>query len=82
MLFRSQLFGAYPQTVISGFHMMKKDDYTQEETDYIRRTADELIKTGALFYTGHCTGRKAYDIMKEMMGDQLQAFHSGSQLEA
>lgn len=77
-----QLFGAYPQTVISGFHMMKKDDYTQEETDYIRRTADELIKTGALFYTGHCTGRKAYDIMKEMMGDQLQAFHSGSQLEA
>lgn len=77
-----QLFGAYPQTVISGFHMMKKDDYTQEEADYIRRTADELLKTKALFYTGHCTGRKAYDMMKEMMGDQLQTFHSGSQLEA
>lgn len=76
-----QLFGAYPQTVVSGFHMMKKDDYTQEEADYIRRTAEELLKTKALFYTGHCTGRKAYEMMKEMMGDQLRAFHSGSQLE-
>lgn len=77
-----QLFGGYPQTVISGFHMMKKSDYTPEEAEYIRQTARELLKTKALFYTGHCTGQKAFDIMKEMMGDQLQAFHSGSQLEA
>lgn len=76
-----QLFGAYPQTVISGFHMMKKDDYTPEEADYIRQTARELLQTKALFYTGHCTGRKAFDIMKEIMGDQLLAFHSGSQFE-
>lgn len=76
-----QLFGSYPQTVISGFHMMKKSDYTQEEVDYIRQTAYELLETKALFYTGHCTGQKAFDIMKEIMGGQLQAFHSGSYLE-
>lgn len=76
-----ELFGAYPDTVVSGFHMMKKTAYTEEEEDYIRQTARELIKTKALFYTGHCTGQKAFAIMKEMMGEQLQEFHSGSELE-
>ena len=51
------------------------------EVDYIRQTACELMKTKALFYTGHCTGQKAFAIMKEMMGEQLQEFHSGSELE-
>lgn len=74
------LFGAYPDIVISGFHMMKKDDYTEEEVEDIRRTADELLNTKALFYTGHCTGKKAFEIMKEKMGEQLQEFHSGSEL--
>lgn len=76
-----ELLGAYPDMVISGFHMMKKSDYTEEEVDYIRQTARELMKTKALFYTGHCTGQKAFAIMKEMMGEQLQEFHSGSELE-
>jgi len=76
-----ELFEAYPDTVISGFHMMKKSDYTKEEIDYIKQTARELIKTKALFYTGHCTGQKAFAIMKKIMGVQLQEFHSGSELE-
>lgn len=78
----SELFGAYPDTVISGFHMMKKADYTDEETEYIRQTARELMKTKALFYTGHCTGQSAFEIMKEVMGERLRGFHSGSVLEA
>lgn len=76
-----EIFGTYPDMVISGFHMIKKSDYTGEEVDYIRQTAYELLKTKALFYTGHCTGQKAFDIMKEIMGERLQMFHSGSQLE-
>ncbi|MDO4334136.1 MAG: MBL fold metallo-hydrolase [Eubacteriales bacterium] len=76
-----ELFGSFPQTVISGFHMMKNSGYLQEEFDYIRQTAHELLETEALFYTGHCTGQKAFDIMKEIMGERLQDFHSGSQLE-
>lgn len=75
-----EIFGTFPDTVISGFHMMKKGDYTEEEIDNIKQTAYELLKTKALFYTGHCTGQKAFDIMKEIMGEQLQSFHSGSQL--
>lgn len=76
-----ELHGVYPDMVISGFHMMKKSGYTEEEVDCIRQTACELMKTKALFYTGHCTGQKAFEIMKEMMGEQLQEFHSGSGLD-
>lgn len=75
-----ELFGSYPDIVISGFHMMKKSDYTEDEVEYIRYTARELMSTKALFYTGHCTGEKAFVIMKEIMGEQLQKFHSGSEL--
>lgn len=75
-----EIFGTYPDVVISGFHMMKKSDYTEEEVDNIRQTAYELLKTKALFYTGHCTGQKAFEIMKEIMGEQLRSFHSGSYL--
>ncbi len=72
-----ELFGKDPDVVISGFHMMKNKDYTEEETEYIRQTARELKETNSLFYTGHCTGQEAFDLMKEIMGDQLKAFHSG-----
>ena len=41
-------FGRYPDIVISGFHMMKKSDYTEEEVDSIRQTARKLLKTGAM----------------------------------
>lgn len=74
-------FGEYPDTVISGFHMMKKTQYTPDEVEYIRHTAYELLKTKALFYTGHCTGQAAFEIMKEIMGDRLQELYSGMRVE-
>lgn len=72
-----EIYDAYPDVVISGFHMMKKEDYTEEEVADIKETAKVLVDTGAMFYSGHCTGQRAYDIMKEIMGDRLEQIHSG-----
>ncbi len=72
-----ELFGGNPQKVITGFHMMKKTDYTDEETEIIVSTARELMKTDINFYSGHCTGIPAFQIMKKIMGDKLTAIHSG-----
>ena len=33
-----------------------------------------------VFYTGHCTGREAFEMMKEVMGDQLFWIHSGDRI--
>ncbi len=69
---------AWPDAVISGFHMMKKTAYTDEEIRNIQETARELAKLPSEFYTGHCTGKAAFDIMKSIMGEQLHPICSGS----
>ena len=72
-----ELFNSYPDIVISGFHMIQPEPYSEADILRIEQTAIKLLKTGATFYTGHCTGLEAYDIMKEIMGDNLIFFHSG-----
>ena len=73
--------GGDPDCVISGFHMMKRDGkHTEEEKAVIIRTARELSQMKTVFYSGHCTGAPAFEMMKEIMGEQLIALHSGEQM--
>ena len=58
--------------------MMKKDgEHTEDEKSVIIQTAEELEKMDTVFYSGHCTGIPAFELMKEIMGDKLIALHSG-----
>lgn len=70
-------FEKQPSIVISGFHLMKKESYDEEEIQTIQDTARELQKYNTMFYTGHCTGIPAYDIMQEIMQEKLLSVHSG-----
>lgn len=72
-----EIYGGAPDVVISGFHLMKKKDYTEEECAEIRDIARELTAVPASFYTCHCTGLPAFDMMKEIMGEQLAYVHCG-----
>lgn len=77
------LYGEAPDVVISGFHMQKKNGYSEEDFSVIKGIAEEL-KTNypeTKFYTGHCTGEIPYQIMKEIMGEQLDYVHSGDRFE-
>lgn len=76
-----ELYGNAPDVVISGFHMKKTGEYTPEEIATIRETAQLLKQWPCLFYTCHCTGLIAYEMMKEIMGEQLQYLHCGEQIE-
>ena len=73
-----EAFGRWSDAAVGGFHFMKKAPYSVEEEATIRQTARELAATGTLFYTGHCTGEKAFVLMAEIMGDSLRALHSGA----
>ena len=75
-----ELYGGEPDAVISGFHMMKKTDYTESDIITIEKTAEELSRMNTVFYTGHCTGQVAFDIMKNIMGDKLNAIHSAQKI--
>ena len=76
-----ELFSSEPDYVITGFHMMKKDsEHTEEEKAVIVQTAQELARMNTFFYSGHCTGIPAFELMKEIMGDKLIALHSGEEI--
>lgn len=74
-------YGAEPDIVISGFHLMKKTDYAENELWEIIDTAKELKKYRTKFYTCHCTGLPAFRVMKNIMGDQLEYVHSGDEIK-
>ncbi len=74
-------YGKVPDLVISGFHLMKKTDYRENEVEEIKAIAEELKKYPTKFVTCHCTGVLAFDLMKEIMGDKLEYVHSGEELK-
>ena len=74
------LYGKLPDAVISGFHMMKKSTYDEKEILEIRETGRKLAESGVMFYTGHCTGEPAYEILKEVMGDKISHLYPGCEI--
>ncbi len=75
-----RLYGANPDIVISGFHLMKKIGYSLEDIENTKAIANELKDMDTIFYTGHCTGIEPFGIMKEIMGDRLIYVHSGDMI--
>ena len=76
-----EIYGGSPDVVISGFHMMKRGEYTEAERRTIDDTARELINWPAKFYTCHCTGLPAFARMKAIMGDQLEYVACGESID-
>ena len=74
-------YGKEPDLVISGFHLMKKTEYTGDEIREIEEIAEELKKYSTRFITCHCTGIPAFDRMKAIMEDQLAYVHSGEEID-
>ena len=66
-----------PDVLIGGFHFSKL------ATDDPRlRSAAEILKAiGCTCYTGHCTGQAQFDVMKQVLGDQLHYLRAGSVLK-
>ena len=64
------------QALIGGFHL-----YTWKAAE-VRAMADRIRQTGIeMIYTGHCTGKRAYEVLKEKLGDQAQQLKAGLVME-
>lgn len=62
--------------VIGGFHLYEKTG------DEVRALAKRIEKTGIQkVYTGHCTGKDAYRILKEELGDRAERIYTGMEIE-
>lgn len=73
-------YGDYPDIVVSGFHLMVKREYRENELEEVRAIAEQLSKYPTRFFTCHCTGLPAYEEMKKIMGNQLNYVHSGDEI--
>ena len=73
-------FGGLPTHVISGFHMMKKNNYTVEDTRMIEETAHILSKMDTKFYSGHCTGEYPLGVLKNILDEKIVEIHSGERV--
>lgn len=58
--------------LIGGFHLFRSSE------KYVRDLANRIKETGiAKIYTGHCTGDKAMEILKEELGDSAIQLYCG-----
>jgi len=65
-----------PDVLVGGFHFMKMDPEGQE----LEAAAAALMRYPCVYYTGHCTGKPQFDRLKESMGQQLHALHTGKEI--
>lgn len=67
--------------VIGGFHLFNPITRNYESDELISEIAEYLGRLNVKFYTCHCTGKKAYKILKDSMGEQLDYFSAGTRIE-
>ena len=77
----SEICGGEPDLVVSGFHLSKKTDYTEEDILKIRQTAQAMKNYNTRFFTCHCTGEFSYRIMKDILGGKLGYIRCGEQIK-
>lgn len=70
-----------PDCVISGFHTVNHNGYSEAEQDVIKNIAEELLQYKTAFYTCHCTGAEPYRMLKEVMKNSIAYIGVGDVLE-
>ena len=63
-------------TVVGGFHLLDGQESEEELAALAHRLKAKYPET--LFYTSHCTGDSVFEVMRDVMGEQLQPFSAGT----
>ena len=63
-------------TVVGGFHLLDGQESEEELQELAERLKEQYPTTR--FYTSHCTGDNVFEVMKGVMGEQLQSFRCGT----
>ena len=67
----------YPvKSVVGGFHLLDGQESAKELQELAERLKEHYPATR--FYTSHCTGDNVFEVMKGVMGEQLQSFRCGT----
>ena len=70
----------YPvKYVVGGFHLLDGQELEEELLILAERLKEHYPTTQ--FYTSHCTGDNVFEVMKSVMGQQLQSFRCGIRIK-
>ena len=67
------------KSVVGGFHLLDGQETDEEINALAQRLKEKYPET--LFYTSHCTGDHVFEVMQDVMGEQLQSFRCGTIIE-
>lgn len=75
--------GEHILAVFGGFHLMKGNPEIMNETEEeVRQIGVCLLEEDIPYiYTGHCTGTKAFSILKDVLGERLMYLGTGVEAE-
>lgn len=67
--------------VVGGMHL--KNAYTdlEEQKKFCQGLADRLLEADCRYFTCHCTGMEAYEMLRHEMKDRIEYLPAGSELE-
>ena len=63
-------------TVVGGFHLLDGQETEEEIRALAQKLKEKYPETQ--FYTSHCTGDNVFEVMKGVIGEQLQSFRCGT----
>lgn len=69
-----------PDYILGGFHLSSKT-YGNEPDKNIKKIGEYLKYIGAKSYTCHCTGIEPYNILKNIVGDNIDYLSTGTIIE-
>ena len=75
------LTGREMDAVVGGFHLFNPGTGATESAGLVNSLASELARRKSVYYTGHCTGTEAFEILRDTLGDRLHYLATGSQFD-
>ena len=75
------LLGRAPDAVVGGMHLFSPSTGKSEPDEAIRAVAARLAHTSSRYYTGHCTGAHAFEVLRETFGERISLLAAGSVIE-
>lgn len=70
-----------PLKVIGGFHLCNPVTKKHERKELVQAVAERIDDGKTYYYTCHCTGQRAFRILKERLQDNLNYLATGADIE-
>lgn len=74
-------YGNYPNVVFSGFHLSNDTTGFMESEENLNQIIETFKSMDSQFYTGHCTGTKAFNYLHKDLTEKVLPMRTGNTFE-